>query len=172
MAAEPPARPRYSRTLPPRAVTYVRIRSLIDIAIVGVLLSAAILFLAPLSWRPALLGAVLALALLGLLIDVPLVDRLVVRNTTYEVDDDRVLISRGVLFHRDLALSTAQILTVTVVQGPLLRRFGFAKLALATLTESETLTPLPLAEADALRAQILAVFPERAAVAAEADADA
>lgn len=172
MAVDSPAHPRYARTLPPRAVTYVRIRSIIDIAIVGGLLCAAILFLAPPSWRPALLGAVIVLVLLGLLIDVPLIDRLVVRNTTYEVNDDRVLISRGVFLHRDLALSTAQILTVTIVQGPLLRRFGFAKLALATLTESETLAPLTLAEAEALRAQILAVFPERAVVAAETDADA
>lgn len=150
--------PRYSESLPPHSLRYLNIRSVLDIMILTVLAVIAIWAFVPTSWRPAAWALLAVSVALGIAIDLPVVNRLQVRNTSYEVTEDAVRLRRGMLLRRDTVISTAQLLNVTIIDGPLLRRYGLAKVAFTTIAHIEPLGPVTAAEALRLRSRALAGF--------------
>lgn len=148
----------YATKLPSGALRYLHMRSLVEITFVILAVLAVVMLLLPEEWRGLGGAAVLVLGIIGMLVDLPIVNRLIVRNTSYEMIDDLVCIRRGVLIHRDLTISAAQILTVSIVDGPLLRRYGLVKVKLTTIAQTDPLGPVTVAEAEELRRRILGVF--------------
>lgn len=151
-------RPQYATALPPIALRYLHVRSLIEISFVILAALAVVLLLLPEAWRGLGAAAVLLSGIVGALVDLPIVNRIIIRNTSYEVVDDLVRIRRGVLVHRDLTISAVQILTVSIVDGPILRRYGLAKVHFTTIAHTDPLGPVTVAEAEALRRRILGDF--------------
>ena len=153
----------YAATLPPVALRYLAIRSTVEVLMTGVLACGLALWLVPAGWKLPVLVVLAILILIGLVIDVPIVSRLTMRHTSYHVGADAVRIRRGFLLSRDTVLSTAQILNVSIVEGPLLRRFGLAKLKFTTLNHVEPLGPVERGVAMELRRQALSAYVEASA---------
>ena len=97
--------------------------------------------------RPYALVALAVLYAVSLTVELPLLNRLRVRNTSYSVEPGYVYITRGALINHSVLIALHQILSVETVQGPLLERFGFAKVRFRCLTDVEWLGPL---DADAV----------------------
>ena len=146
----------YGSTLPPQALKYVNTRAILDVIAVTVVVAALIMWLAPEQWRLPAVVILVLLLIAGLAVDLPFINRLSVRSTSYELDQAAVRIRRGILISRDTVISTAQLLNVTIVQGPLLRRFGLVKIAFTTIANVEPLGPLSADEAESLRVRALA----------------
>lgn len=150
--------PGYAMRLPVTAQRYMNIRSLIEVGLVLVaLLSIAILVL-PHEWQTVAWITILAGGVIGIFVDLPIVNRIIVRNTSYEADGNLIRIQRGVLFHRDLTISAAQILTVSIVDGPLLRRYSLVNVRFTTIAHTNPLGPMTRIEAERLRAHVLGVL--------------
>ncbi len=145
----------YARTLPSRALSYLNLRSAVEIVVMAAIAATLVAWFVRERYTAALLAAIALITLAGLLIDLPVVNRLIVRNTSYEVTPSMIRIRRGVWVSKDTVVATAQVLNVTVVEGPLLRRFGFAKLRFATIADVQPLGPLALDEARQLRDLVL-----------------
>lgn len=141
--------------LDPAALKYHTAVDLI-LAVVGTpLLAAATLLIPDHTWRTGALIAIVALSVIGLLVDIPFVNRWEVRNTSYTVTPDVVFIRRGLLIRRTTTISTAQILNVEVVQGPLLRAFGLVKVRFTCISEVEGITGITESAAAEIRDIIL-----------------
>lgn len=148
----------YAHMLPPSALRYLRVRSLVELLIAAPAVALIAFWIVPEEWRLPSLCVVSFLAVVGAAVELPFIDRRIVENTSYEVADGAVRIRRGVLIRRDLVISTAQILNVSIVRGPLLRRFGLAKVSFATIAHSDGLGPVSPPEAERIRQRVLAVF--------------
>jgi membrane protein YdbS with pleckstrin-like domain len=75
--------------------------------------------------------------------------------TTYSVDASQVQVARGKVFRRVVTISTAQILNIEIRQGPLLRHFGLVKVKFICIADVETLGPVSVTAAEAMRHTIL-----------------
>lgn len=150
----------YASTLPPVALHYLTIRSTIEVLMTGALACGLALWLVPGSWRMPTLVIMAILIIAGLIVDVPIVSRLTMHHTSYQVGADAVRIKRGVLLSKDTVLSTAQILNVSIIEGPLLRRFGLAKVRFTTLNHVEPLGPVERGVAVEIRRQALSTYVE------------
>ncbi|MFW0772909.1 PH domain-containing protein [Paenarthrobacter nitroguajacolicus] len=150
----------YASSLPPAALRYLMIRSVAEVLITGILACGLIILLVPPSWSAPCLLAMVVLIAAGLIIDVPIVSRLTIRHTSYEVDKDAVRIKRGFVVSKDTVLSTAQILNVSVIEGPLLRQGGLAKVRFVTLHHVEPLGPVERTVAEEIRRQALSTYME------------
>lgn len=146
---------RYALTLPPGALRYVNLRAAAEAVTVAVAVGALIALLAPAAWRPALLILLAVLVAVALTVDLPLVNRLAVRSTSYECDGTTLRIRRGILFSRDIAVPCAQILDVVIAEVPLLRSCGLVGVRCRTIMGGERLGPVTPAEADRIRSVIL-----------------
>lgn len=147
----------YSNRLPSSALRYVNLRSMVEIAVLAVGVTAAVVLFVPPAWRLAAWIVLAISVMVGAAVDVPIINRLQVRSTSFEVTHDAVYIRRGILLRRDTIISTAQLLNVTVVDGPLLRRYGLVKVAFATIAHVEPLGPLTADHAEQLRSLALGV---------------
>lgn len=152
--------PDYASTLPPVALRYLMIRSTIEVLITGVLSCGLALWLVPSGWKLPVLLAMAILIIAGLIIDVPIISRLTMRHTSYHVDTDAVRIRQGFLLSKDTVLSTAHILNISIVEGPLLRRFGLAKVRFTTLNHVEPLGPVERRVALDIRRKALSAYVE------------
>lgn len=141
----------YTERLPPAALSYRTVRSLIDLCVgIGLGLAATFMFV-PEWWRPIIFGLLGADLVLALYAYIPVLLRRRVRNTRYAVDALTVRVRRGVLFRREMVISTAQLLSVTIIDGPLLRAFGLVNVLYTTIKMPERLGPVTVVEANALR---------------------
>ncbi|MFJ4029715.1 PH domain-containing protein [Paenarthrobacter sp. NPDC089989] len=150
----------YASKLPSAALRYLVIRSTVDVLVIGTFTCILVLMLVPRDWSVPSLAATGILISAGLIIDVPIISRLTMRHTSYEVDSNAVRVKRGILFSKDTVLSTAQILNVSIVEGPLMRRYGLAKVKFITLNHVEPLGPVELAVANEIRRLTLSVYLE------------
>lgn len=150
----------YASTLPPVALRYLTIRSTVEVLMTGALACGLALWLFPGGWKLPTLVVMAILIIAGLIVDVPIVSRLTMRHTSYHVGADAVRIKRGFLLSKDTVLSTAQILNVSIIEGPLLRRFGLAKVRFTTLNHVEPLGPVERSVAVEIRRQALSTYLE------------
>ncbi|WP_326967155.1 PH domain-containing protein [Arthrobacter sp. CG_A4] len=150
----------YASALPPVALKYLTVRSTVEVLVTGGLACGLALWLVPGDWRLPTLVVMAILIVAGLIVDVPIVSRLTMRYTSYHVGPDAVRIKRGFLLSKDTVLSTAQILNVSIIEGPLLRRFGLAKVRFVTLNHVEPLGPVERSVALEIRRQALSTYLE------------
>ncbi len=129
-------------TLPRRALSYLNLRSSIELAVAATVGVLVILWGLDGRTERLALVAVAVLTMLGLAVELPFLNRLHLRWTSYSVDPTFVYVVRGVLIRRSVLIPTRQILNVETVEGPLLRRFGFAKVRFRCITDVESLDPL------------------------------
>lgn len=148
----------YENKLPRVALKYLMVHAALEVLGVGLVSSMALFWLLPVDWKLPALAVMMVLIIMGLIVDVPIISRLTMRYTSYHVDSDAVRISRGILFSKDMVLSTAQILNISIVDGPLLRKFGLAKVRFTTLNHVEPLGPVSLENAIAIRQEALATY--------------
>jgi len=145
----------YSLALPPEALRYRNIRSYSEMLFWILLLFGLLALGVPRHLQPLASAALVVLLLLTVTVEIPVVNRALVRLTSYEVDDCAVRIRRGLLFERTIVLPTAQLVIVTVIEGPLLRRFGLAVVVFSCASTAERLGPLRRAEAHRVRSGAL-----------------
>lgn len=142
-------------SLAPRALTYLNVREGLGTVVVTVALSVATSFIPDPMWRAALWILMAALAVVSLLVELPWLNRKQVEHTSFMVTPDFVYITRGWLWRRSMVISTAQILNVEVVQGPLLRAFDVVSVRFTCISEIEGLGPLERDAAELVRATVL-----------------
>ena len=144
-----------SSVLPAAALRYRNIRSWAGLLVSSVLLTGGVLLGVPEEHRSGALAALGVLVVLAATVETPLVNRASIRSTSYEVDDCAVRIGRGLLLRRTVVLPTAQLVGVTLVEGPLLRRFGLVVVVFSCAATSERLGPLGREEALRVRSRAL-----------------
>lgn len=144
-----------ARLLPARARAYLNVRDASVAVVVGALGVAAASFIPDPTTRVVAWVVIAGFVASTLVIELPVLNRLHVRTTSYTVSADYVYIARGWLLRRSLLISTTKVLNVEIVQGPLLRRFGLVTMRIASVIEHENLGPLEPAEAERLRGIIL-----------------
>lgn len=105
--------------------------------------------------RTFVLLLLVVLTALSLAVELPVLNRLRVRHTSYSVQPGFVYITRGALVRRSVFIASHQIQNVETVQGPLLRRFGFVKVRLKCITDVESLGPLDPSAVLAIRRAVL-----------------
>lgn len=142
--------------LAPAALRYQNTSDIILAAVGTPLLAAATLLIPDLTWRLWILIGLGFFTVVGLVIDIPFVNRWEVRNTSYTVTPEVVFIRRGLLVRRTTTLSTAQILNVEIVQGPLLRAFDLVKVRFTCIADVEGITGVTEDAAREIRDTILA----------------
>ncbi len=104
---------------------------------------------------------VVSLVVLGLLlvatllVEVLLTNPLLVRSSSYTVSPDFVYITRGVVLRRSSLILRASLVNIETVEGPLLTRFGLAKVRFRGVTTSEVLGPVDAHQVLAIRRILL-----------------
>lgn len=141
--------------LAPGALRYENTKTLILAAVLTPLAVAACFLIPDTTWRFWALVAIGVLTAATVFVDIPFVNRWEIQNTTYTVNSDVVFIRRGLLMQRTTTLSTAQILTVEVAQGPLLRAFKLVRVRFVCIADVEALTGLSAEAAEVIRETIL-----------------
>ncbi|QGQ20021.1 PH domain-containing protein [Cellulomonas sp. JZ18] len=141
--------------LAPRALAYFHVRSVLEVVLVAVGVGLALL--AATGWRPSgwVFAALVGVTAVGLAVEVPLLDRHKMATTSYTVDPNLVYIARGRWWRRTVSISTAQIINVESVQGPILRRFGLVMVRFTCLADVEALGPLTPEVAERVRETVL-----------------
>lgn len=127
------------------------------IVIVGACLPA---FFSRIPWLwaiPAVLGAVIVIA-------VALTPRRV-RAIGYRMREDDLLLRRGILFSRVVAVPYGRMQLVDITRGPVARAFGLAELKLVTAAAATavTLPGLAVEDAEALRDRLVELAETRRA---------
>lgn len=140
--------------LPRGALGYVNIRSLLGVVVLTVVLAVALPIIVPAEWRTMVLVGAGLVVVIGTVIDL-IVNRLAVRATVYGVTPDFVRIRRGVLVTSDTVIPAAQIMNISVIEGPVLRRLGMARLRFTCIAHVEPLGPLSVDEALRVRDVLL-----------------
>ena len=146
----------YAMSLPATAFAYLNIRSMLELTAAGAVGAALVAWLAPVAWRPVAYIALTTLLVAGLLIEIPIVNRLQVRSASFEVMEHAVRIRRGILLRRDILIAATQLRNVTITDGPLLRRYGLVKVDFVTIAHFEPLGPVTAEQAARLRSHALA----------------
>lgn len=111
-------------------------------------------------WAWAWPAALAALILLG-----AIVGYFSARSIRFALREDDLVVGRGVLFTRVVAVPYGRMQLVDVTAGPIMRMLGLAQLRLVTAAAATqaTLPGLPKAEADALRDRLVQVAESRRA---------
>lgn len=131
--------------LDPSYSTVMRIEGLL--ALVPLLIAAMVLYatLPVPAWVP---GIVLAIAALVLVFYLPMKRY---RSRGFHISDDRLRVVKGVMFHADTVVPFSRVQHLDVVQNPLERLFGIARLILHTAGTHNASVTLPgLAHDDAI----------------------
>lgn len=125
---------------------------------------SAVLVLAPKEGRPVpwWVFVVLGVVAAGLLVNACFAVRRV-RAIGYQLRADDLLFRRGILFERVVAVPYGRLQLVDVTRGPLLRALGLAsvKFVTASAATGVVLPGLPLAQAEALRDELVALAETR-----------
>lgn len=144
-----------ARKLPEQAIRYVNTRSTLEaLALTGALVTGVALLM---DGRARTVGLVTMglLLVVGLIVELPLVNRLAVRNTTYTVTSDFVYITYGVLFRKSSFIPTSSIVNIETLEGPLLTRSGLVKVRFRGVTTSEVLGPLEPSDVSEIRETVV-----------------
>jgi hypothetical protein len=149
------AMPAGGQTLPRAALKYENLRTLAAaVPVVALLLAAAVWV--TIYWVVFVaIWILLPLCVLSALLDIAVVNRVQVQAYRYTVDRSTVEIRRGIFWRSRTTISTVQILSVDVVQGPLLRSCGLASVAFRTVGGTIKLGPVTPAIADVVRVQVM-----------------
>lgn len=151
----PPAGASGASALAPGSLSYLRTRFALETFTGSAILAATITLLPDPALRAVAWSTLAALVVIALLIELPWLSRRHVECSSYTVTPDFVYIARGSLIRRSRTISTAQILNVETVQGPLTRRFGMLFVRFTCVAGIESLGPLDTDAADAVRAVVL-----------------
>lgn len=141
--------------LPPAALTYANLRTLATVApVIGVLIAGVIWV--RIDWAVVFgLWVLVPLCAVSAIIDIAIVNRLQHRAYRYTIDHSRVEIRSGLVLRSITTLSTVQILSVDVVQGPLLRSCALASIVFRTIGGTVRLGPVTPASAETIRARVM-----------------
>ncbi len=154
MADVPSARPAPHERLDPRALTAWRISGLLS-SLVTLLLAGAISwllwYLDQAWWWVAL---PLALALLIGIVSTWIAPSIQWRRWRYAVTERDIELQRGVVIITRTLIPIVRVQHVDTRQGPILRRFGLAGIAIATAAGTEEIPALATDVADDLRNRI------------------
>lgn len=142
--------------LPRRALSYLNARDGLGTVILAALLAGAAAFITDPALRTTAWIGVLVLTIAGVLVELPWLNRIQTRATSYTVTTRYIYIVRGRLRRHSVMIATPQVLNVEIVQGPLLRAFGLVSVRFTCITEFERLGPLTPEAAERARAQVLA----------------
>ncbi|MFE7846345.1 PH domain-containing protein [Microbacterium sp. NPDC057407] len=138
-----------------QAYRYLNIRSVVEVITLTALALVSGVVFAPGSWLLPLFALSAALCAVGLLMEVPLLNRLEVRHTSFIIANGAVCIRRGRLIRREIVINSEQLLNVSILHGPLLRRMGLVKVKFTTIAYVEPFGPIPLSDALRMRANAL-----------------
>lgn len=141
--------------LAPNALAYLNLRDAVVTIAVGVGLAVGIAFVPDDTVRVALWVVLTVLMASSLLIELPWLNRMQVRHTSYTVTAEYVYVTRGWLWRRTVVIATPQVLNVEIVQGPLLRAFDVVSVRFTCITDIERLGPLRREAAEAARMTVL-----------------
>ncbi|MFG0285026.1 MAG: PH domain-containing protein [Phycisphaerales bacterium JB039] len=145
------------RRLDPAWITAERISGAIGVAVVTTGALVALLLAVDdhlLWWLAGWLAAAIAIGALSMVAPV-----LQYRRASYAVCDLGIEIRRGVLWRRITIVPRSRIQHTDVEQGPIMRRFGLAKLVIHTAGAEHATVPLyglTMADAVAIRDQLIA----------------
>lgn len=141
--------------LAPRALAYLNLRDTIVTIAVATGVAVGIAFVPDDTVRIALWVALAVLTASSLLIELPWLNRMQVRHTSYTVTTEYVYITRGWLWRRTVVIATPQILNVEIVQGPMLRAFDVVSVRFTCIADIERLGPLRREAAEDARLTVL-----------------
>lgn len=149
--------------LPERARRYMDIRDLLGAVLLATAgLVAAQVFLDG-SWLTVGRIAVAVLVVSVVCLEIPVMNRLTMRWTTYTVTPEHVYLVRGGVLRRSTFIPTRQILSVETAQGPLLRHFDLAQVRFHCISEVESFGPLDATTVARVREAIALVDTDDAA---------
>jgi membrane protein YdbS with pleckstrin-like domain len=151
----PPFQSSGGERLPGEARGYLNLRTILDVIVISGALGAASFILLPLEMRAIALASELLFFGILTVYEFQVINRLRMQYTTYSVDASQVQVARGKVFRRVVTISTAQILNIEIRQGPLLRHFGLVKVKFICIADVETLGPVSVTAAEAMRHTIL-----------------
>ncbi len=152
--ALPVARPAPHERLDPRALTAWRISGLLS-SLMTLALAAAISWVLWYFDQPAWLVALpLVVALVTGIITVWVAPTIQWRRWRYAVTERDIELQRGVIIITRTLIPIARVQHVDTRQGPILRRFGLAGIAIATAAGTEEIPALAIDVADDLRNRI------------------
>lgn len=154
----PPAGSPGADRLAARAGTYLNLRDATVTLVVGALVAGVAVVIPDPALRVVVWAGTALLVLVSLLVELPWLNRVRVRTTSYTVTPDFIYVVRGRLWRRSVLIATPQVLNVEIVQGPLLRSFGLVAMRFTCITETEWLGPLDPDSADRARATVLHSF--------------
>ncbi|WP_158270348.1 PH domain-containing protein [Mycetocola zhujimingii] len=141
--------------LPAQALKYLNLVDCLAISITAAGLGAIAWLVAEPPVREIVL-VIIALGLAtGLTFEIRMLNRIVVRKTSYTVTRDEVYIARGLLFRKYVSIPAPQVLNVEIAEGPLLRKFGLVKIRFTCITDVEALGPITPAAAESIRSTVL-----------------
>lgn len=139
--------------LPPRALGYLNARAVLELVAGALAIALTVSWIFDGDLRVVLLPVLGVLTVVSLCVELPVLNRLRLRYTSYSVEPGYVYITRGAIIRSSVLIPTRNILNVETVEGPLLRRFGFVKVRFRCITDTESLGPLdPAAVVDIRRA--------------------
>jgi hypothetical protein len=138
---------------------WVEIASIVGSAIAGGVIGALVLLVVPVPWVGWLVLAGVAIATVVRLVIAPRR----VRSIGWILREDDLVVRRGILLSRLVAVPYGRMQLVDVNRGPVARLLGLAELRLVTAaaTSDVTLPGLPEAEAAELRDALVARAEER-----------
>jgi membrane protein YdbS with pleckstrin-like domain len=142
-----------------RKLIWVEIASIIGSAIAGAVVGALILLVVPVPWIG---GVVLAAVVVTTVIRLVIAPRRV-RSIGWILREDDLVVRRGILLSRLVAVPYGRMQLIDVNRGPVARLLGLAELRLVTAaaTSDVTLPGLPEPEAAELRDALVARAEER-----------
>jgi membrane protein YdbS with pleckstrin-like domain len=153
-AAVPVARPAPHERLDPRALTAWRISGLLS-SLVTLALAAAISWVLWYFDQPSWLVALpLVIGLVAGIIATWVAPAIQWRRWRYAVTERDIELQRGVVIITRTLIPIARVQHVDTHQGPILRRFGLAGVAIATAAGTEEIPALAMDVADDLRNRI------------------
>lgn len=152
----PPAHFPELQHLAPGALCYLNVRDGVSSALLGLALAVALVFVPDPGVRIQLWMILGGLVILSLLVELPWLNRVTVRTTSYAVTEDYVYLARGLLWRRTSTIPTKRVLNVQIAQGPLLRAFGLVCVQLMSVVDLDKVGPLTPAAAERLRDTVLA----------------
>lgn len=144
-----------SESLPPAALSYENLRTLVTAVPVAAALAAAGILIGAEVVTVATLWVLLPLCVIGTALDLAVINRLQYRAYRFSVVRGAVEIQHGIVLRSRTTVSAVQVLSVDLVQGPLLRAKGLTVVALRTVGGSVKLGPVCPATADRVRSQVL-----------------
>jgi uncharacterized protein len=138
------------------AVRYWNIRSVVGGVIILMTCVGAIFVVRSewiFFWGP---WVAVPLVVIGVLLDVVLINKIQFRNYSFTVTADYVYVARGRLFRRSATIPTSQILNVETVQGPLLAAMGLVTVRFTCILDVDGIGPLMPDAAERIRHAVLA----------------